>query len=187
MNSPVSEARTTPYLAGLLTREETAAFERDLAASSPDEKEIFAQLNDTAALIVLASIKRHRAPASARAAVMAGAGLAETAAPVPGADYTYLMNDEGWQPSPATGVRIKPLFTNRKGGHRVFLLEIQPGVHLPEHPHQGYEECLVLRGDLVNEGQRLGPGDYVRAAGGTMHHELYSETGCLCVVIASAA
>ncbi len=67
------------------------------------------------------------------------------------------------------------------------LLELQPGVAVPEHPHEGFEECVILRGDLINEGCRLGPGDYLRAAAGTDHLNVYTESGCLCLIIASAA
>ena len=186
MTPPHSEERALLYLTGQMTSEEAAAFVRELAAASAEERDTFAQWSDTAALLALASVPAHKAPPSAREAIMQQAGIT-AAKPAPVDDYTYLMDSEGWVPSPEPGVRIKPLFTNAKGGHRVFLLEIQPGIHLPEHPHVGYEECLILRGDLVNEGHRLGPGDYVRAAAGTHHTHLFSETGCVCVIIASAA
>ena len=192
MNSACSEERASHYLAGLMTSEEAVAFEREVAAFSVEEKEAFAQLSDTASLVVMASVPWAKAPASARAELMARAGItAETleSAPVPAPldKWTYLMNDEGWEPLPFPGARLKLLFAHPQGGHRAMLLELQPGVQLPEHPHAGHEECLILRGDLINEGRRLGPGDYVRAAAGTDHLDVYSEGGCLCLIIASAA
>ncbi len=192
MYSASSEERASHYLAGLMTGEEAAAFERDVAAFSAEEKESFAQLSDTASLVVMACVSRVKAPASARAELMARAGitadkLVSAAVPVSLDKFTYLMNDEGWEPLPFPGARLKLLFAHPHGGHRAMLLELQPGVHLPEHPHSGHEECLILRGDLINEGRRLGPGDYVRASVGTDHLEVYSEGGCLCLIIASAA
>jgi anti-sigma factor ChrR (cupin superfamily) len=187
MPSLDSEERSALYLAGLLTGEEAAAYERDLAAATDRERAAFAEMNDAAALVVMASVPRRAAPAAARDAVMAATGIAASP-PAPALDkFTYLMNDEGWDPPLFPGARIKPLFTNPKGGHRVFLLELQPGVYLPEHPHAGYEECLILQGDLINEGRRMGPGDYVRATPSTKHLDVYTEQGCLCVIIASAA
>lgn len=186
-----NDERSADYLAGLMTSEEAAAFDRVLTEGSAEDRDSFAKLNDAAALVVMASVKRRTAPASARDAVMAAAGITAAPpapAPVPALEkFTYLMNDEGWNPPLFPGARIKPLFTNPKGGHRAFLLELQPGVYLPEHPHAGFEECLILRGDLVNEGRRLGPGDYVRATPATQHLDVYTEEGCLCLIIASAA
>jgi len=192
MYSASSEERASHYLAGLMTGEEAAAFEREMTAFSVEEKESFAQLSDTASLVVMASVPRLKAPASARAVLMARAGITAeklVSAPVPAPvdKFTYLMFEEGWEPLPFPGARIKRLFAHPHGGHRAMLLELQPGVHVPEHPHAGHEECLILRGDLINEGRRLGPGDYVRASAGTDHLEVYSEGGCLCLIIASAA
>ena len=187
MISTESDERSALYLAGLLTDEEAAAHERALAEGTAEERAAFAEMQDTAALVVMASVPRRTAPASARDAVMAAAGI-EAAPPASAVEkYTYLMNDEGWDPPLFPGARIKPLFTHPNGRHHAFLLELQPGVHLPEHPHEGYEECLILRGDLINEGRRMGPGDYVRAAAGTDHLSVYSESGCLCLITAMAA
>lgn len=187
--TPASSERATDYLAGLMTSDEAAAFEREIAAFTVEEKEAFAQLHDTAALIVMAELPRVKVPASARTGLMTRAGIKadEPAAPAAVADaYSYVMVDEGWEPLPFPGARLKLLFAHPHG-HRAMLLELQPGVHLPEHPHEGHEECLILRGDLINEGRRLGPGDYVRASPGTDHLSVYTEGGCVCLIIASAA
>jgi anti-sigma factor ChrR (cupin superfamily) len=188
MNAPFSEERASEYLAGLMTSAEAAAFEQDLAAFTDEERSAFTKLSDAAALIVMAATPRRKAPEGARAALMAQAGIAvgvsEQAEPE---KFAYVPNDEGWQPLPFAGGRIKVLFVHPQGRHQTWLLELEPGTHLPEHPHAGFEECLILRGDLMNEGRRLGPGDYARAAEGTDHLDVYTEGGCLCIIIASAA
>lgn len=181
-----SDERSTLYLAGLMTDGEAGAYERDLISGTAEEPD-FAALHDAVALTVMAGTPRRPAPATVRGALMAAAGItADPAHPVLD-KFTYLMNGEGWNEPMLPGIRIKPLFTNPKTGHRAFLLELEPGTQLPEHPHAGYEECLILRGDLINEGCRMGPGDYVRATPSTQHLEVYTEQGCLCLIIASAA
>ena len=187
-----SDERASDYLSGLMTSDEASALERDLVAFSQEDKAAFAQLSDTAALVVMAQVPRVKAPSSARAELMAKAGIpaeppVSPPAAVPPDKFAYLMSDEGWEPLPFPGARLKLLFAHPQGGHRTMLLELQPGVAVPEHPHEGFEECLILRGDLINEGRRLGPGDYVRAAAGTDHLDVYTEGGCLCLIIASAA
>lgn len=182
-----SDERASDYLSGLMTSDEASAFERDLVAFSHEEKAAFAQLSDTAALVVMAQVPLVKAPSSARAELMARAGISAESPVLPLDKFAYLMSDEGWAPLPFPGARLKLLFAHPQGGHRTMLLELQPGVALPEHPHEGFEECLILRGDLINEGRRLGPGDYVRAAAGTDHLDVYTEGGCLCLIIASAA
>ena len=183
MSSTSTEERYSAWLAGLLTDGESAELQRDLAALPAAAAEELAALSDSAALIGMSSVPRREPPAALRDAIMSAAGIQPAAAP---AKFTYLTSEEGWNAPLFPGARIKPLFNNPKG-HRAFLLELQPGAHLPEHPHEGYEECLILQGDLVNEGRRLGPGDYVRATPGTQHLDVYSESGCLCIIIMSAA
>ena len=181
------EERYSDWLAGLLTDEESAALHRDATAAAGDTGENLAALADSAALITMAGVALRTPPAALRDAVMGAAGIqAPAPAPPAVAKFSYLTKDEGWDPPLFPGARIKPLFNNPRG-HRAFLLELQPGTKLPEHPHEGFEECLILLGDLVNEGRRLGPGDYVRATPGTQHLDVFSESGCLCVIIMSAA
>ena len=174
------------YLAGLLTAEEAAAFEQRLAGASAEERAAFAALQDTAALLILSETPALKAPAASRAAIMAAA------APMGKEDagvFTYLMDGEGWEPlpMPVPGARWKPLAWHAPGVPRTFLLELPPGCEFPDHPHPGEEECLLLKGDLVNDGRKLGPGDYVRARAGTHHHGLYTVGGCVCLLILNAA
>jgi len=98
------------------------------------------------------------------------------------------MDDEGWEPlpMPVPGARWKPLYV-LPSGPQSFLLELPPGCEFPDHPHPGAEECLLLQGDLVNDGRVLRPGDYVRARGGTHHHGLRTVGGCICLIVLRAA
>lgn len=177
------------YLAGLMTSREMEAFEQRLAGASAEERAAFAALQDAAALLTLSETPLLKAPASARAVVLA-ATAGEAAAPSGQEEvFTYLMDDEGWQPLPlpVPGAKWKPLRFHADGTPKMFLLELPPGCEFPDHPHPGEEECLLLKGDLVNDGRKLGPGDYVKARAGTHHHGLYTVGGCVCLLILNAA
>lgn len=174
------------YLAGLLPAEEAAAFELRLTSASAEELTHFAELQEAAALLELSSTVPVKAPEAARDAVIA----ATQPAVIPLEEvFTYVMNDEGWAPLPlpVPGAQWKPLGFHPDGNVKMFLLELPPGCEFPDHPHPGVEECLLLKGDLINDGRRLGPGDYVRARAGTHHHGLRTEGGCVCLLILNAA
>ena len=66
MKPAITEQRSALYLAGHLTAAEAAAFERDLAAAGPAERETLAAMSDAAALTVMASVPLRKAPPSAR-------------------------------------------------------------------------------------------------------------------------
>jgi anti-sigma factor ChrR (cupin superfamily) len=171
------------YLAGLMTDEEAAAFEQSLVAASPEERATFAALQDATAQVVMAHTPSRQAPAAARTAIMAQ--IAATPPPIADPIFTYHTLKDEWE-TVWPGGRIKRLFTTPEGVLRSFLLELEPGNVVPDHPHVGYEECMVIRGDLVNDGVTLGPGDYVRARPSTDHQGLYTTGGCLCMIVLSA-
>ena len=59
---------------------------------------------------------------------------------------------------------------------------MQQGAVVPEHLHEQAEECLVIEGDLLHEGQVLGPGDFTVAQPGGMHTQMTSRGGGLLYV-----
>jgi hypothetical protein len=81
----------------------------------------------------------------------------------------------------ATGVTYTVLFDDPITKRRSMLIRAVPGSTFEAHAHnQGYEECLVLEGDLVFGDLRLGPGDYHVAMRGTSHPLARTVSGCLC-------
>jgi anti-sigma factor ChrR (cupin superfamily) len=86
---------------------------------------------------------------------------------------------DGWQPF-GDVARMKVL--NDDGETISWLAQLPAGCSLPQHDHEGAEECLVVSGDLWLNGERFGPGDYQFAAPGTRHDEVRSEGGCLLLV-----
>lgn len=82
------------------------------------------------------------------------------------------------------GVLVKQLYVDKSTGIATSLVRMQPGTSLPVHKHLGVEQILILEGDCVVAGQRLGSGDYQRAATGTTHQSTYTEGGTLFLLIA---
>lgn len=91
-----------------------------------------------------------------------------------------------WSPY-CPNVSVKPLAFD--GEHRMttVLLRMAPGSKLPPHDHSGPEQCFVMEGEVRMEGLTLRAGDYVRESTGSRHGDVYSETGCLLLVISCSA
>lgn len=110
-------------------------------------------------------------PAGLRARVLQHVNMASTQA-------LTLRNDEGWQPL-LPGIEMKPLLVDRQAGTRSILLRAKPGASLPAHSHHGYEECVVLLGDVQIGELTLRPGDYHCMPAGSVHPEISSRGGAL--------
>jgi ChrR Cupin-like domain len=81
----------------------------------------------------------------------------------------------------APGVTYTVLFDDPVTRRRSILLRALPGATFEPHVHgQGYEESLVLEGDLLIGDLKLGPGDYHVAMMGTSHPLTRTVSGCLC-------
>jgi anti-sigma factor ChrR (cupin superfamily) len=95
----------------------------------------------------------------------------------------------GWSEPPweqaAPGIWCKLLATDTEN-HRVsMLVRLAPGTEYPPHRHAGLEELHLLQGELMIGDRRLHPGDYNRAEAGTVDHRVWSDTGCMCVLLTS--
>ena len=87
-----------------------------------------------------------------------------------------------WEPTPIEGVMVRQLFTDGQHERMTMLVRMSAGVRYPKHCHTGAEECYVIDGDLLVEGVRMGPGDYVRAEAGSIHDTVSTENGCLLLI-----
>ncbi len=85
----------------------------------------------------------------------------------------------------APGISCKLLSTDREKQRVSMLVRLGAGIPYPPHRHAGIEELHLLDGELWIDGRKLGPGDYNRAEPGTSDQRVWSETGCMCVLITS--
>jgi anti-sigma factor ChrR (cupin superfamily) len=85
----------------------------------------------------------------------------------------------------ALGISCKLLSTDRETDRVSMLVRLAPNTAYPPHRHAGVEELYLLEGELWIENQKLEPGDYNRAEAGTADQRVWSETGCMCLLITS--
>lgn len=84
------------------------------------------------------------------------------------------------------GLTAKTLFVDATRGLVTSLVKMAPGGALPPHRHKGEEQFYVLEGDCNVHGTRLGPGDFHRAAPGSVHESTYTVEGTTFLLIAPA-
>ena len=85
----------------------------------------------------------------------------------------------------ATGISCKMLSTDTEADRVSMLVRLAPNTAYPSHRHAGLEELYLLEGELWIENRKLEPGDYSRAEAGTADQRVWSETGCMCLLITS--
>ncbi len=74
------------------------------------------------------------------------------------------------------------LSLDRKTGFGCYAMRMEPGAVTVAHDHLGWEEILIVEGDLVDsDGTVFGPGDFVSYEPGT-HHNSHTVGGCLIAV-----
>jgi mannose-6-phosphate isomerase-like protein (cupin superfamily) len=75
-----------------------------------------------------------------------------------------------------------PLSYDRRLGQGSYLMRLQPGARTIAHEHLGFEDFIILEGELIDSDRRvLRPGDFVSYRPGTRHNS-WTETGCLIAV-----
>lgn len=105
------------------------------------------------------------------------------------ASTSTLPTVQGW-PEPrwkavAPGITCKLLSTDKEGDRVSMLVRLAPDTAYPPHRHAGVEELYLLEGELWIEDRKLLPGDYNRADPGTSDQRVWSQTGCMCLLITS--
>jgi len=85
---------------------------------------------------------------------------------------------------PVPGMSWVPLSGEIGNGlFECFLLRMAPGCESRPHEHVGYEEFLLLEGEMIDgDGQRLRSGDFVSYAPGSRHSSSTPQ-GCLLLVM----
>ena len=75
-----------------------------------------------------------------------------------------------------------PISYRRETGVGSYLMRMLPGAETIAHDHPGFEEFVVLEGELIDsDGAVFKAGDFVSFAPGTRHSSR-TETGCVLAV-----
>ncbi|PYM92618.1 MAG: hypothetical protein DME04_14730 [Candidatus Rokuibacteriota bacterium] len=100
----------------------------------------------------------------------------------PGSIQSVNVDDLVWRPSKvAAGVFVKDLAVT--DGWEMQIVRFEPGTRFPVHTHEAPEFVFILEGELVQGGRRMGPGWASVASAGSIHEDVYSETGCVFVLV----
>ncbi len=75
-----------------------------------------------------------------------------------------------------------PISFSKRSGCGSYIMRMQPGAVVFEHTHPGYEDFVLLEGELIDtDGTVYKAGDFVSFEPGTRHGSR-TETGCLLAV-----
>ncbi len=85
--------------------------------------------------------------------------------------------------SPVPGMSWHKISYDKKnGGHGTYLLKMEPKSKSLPHIHTGYEEFLILEGELTDQDNKVfKKGDFVTFEPGSTHSS-YTKDGCLILV-----
>ena len=73
-------------------------------------------------------------------------------------------------------------YDKNNGGYGTYFLKMNPGAKSLPHKHKGFEEFLVIEGELEDaDGKIFKKGDFVTFLPGSTHNS-YSKNGCLLLV-----
>jgi anti-sigma factor ChrR (cupin superfamily) len=163
---------------GALDPDERTDLAARLAALPPEVRAEVSRLYDASVEIASTAIGETPPPR------VRDALLAKIAAP---SNHTMTAADGAWVDTPVPGVRIKILSIDRTRDRMTMLLRADPGARYPAHRHSGPEECYVISGSLVVEGQLLRAGDFHYADGESDHAELWTDEGVEVLLVAAAS
>ena len=73
-------------------------------------------------------------------------------------------------------------YNKENGGHGTYILKMEPEAKSLPHEHLGFEEFLMLEGELIDpDGKVFKKGDFVSFEPGSRHSS-YTKNGCLVLV-----
>jgi anti-sigma factor ChrR (cupin superfamily) len=73
-------------------------------------------------------------------------------------------------------------YNKENGGNGTYVLKMEPGTKSLPHEHTGFEEFLVLEGELIDpDGKIFKKNDFVSFKPGSRHSS-YTKNGCLVLV-----
>jgi anti-sigma factor ChrR (cupin superfamily) len=178
------------YALGALSQQEARAFENHLAERCEACRSELASFEATLAALACA-VEAEAPPVKVRDELLARfrdeAQANEAARGEPGSDalkFVSIRGSEGEWLQLQKGVLVKQLYVDSATGITTSLVRMQPGTSLPMHQHQGVEQLYIIEGDCNVRGEVLGPGDYHRAAAGSIHETTYTVNGTMFLLVA---
>lgn len=169
------------YALGALPASECSAIEAHLAACSRCAEEL-------AALRPVLDALEARPQDLPRPSASLQERLARRIAADTGGDPVLPASRQWPQPEweeAAPGISCKLLATDADKRMVSMLVRLAPDTAYPPHTHAAVEELHLLAGELWIEDRLLRPGDYNLGHPGASDQRVWSEPGCICVLITS--
>ena len=177
------------YALGALEANERAAFEAHLAdgclpcaAELRSFDSVIAALGDVAEVTPPPTV-RHRLVGFLKDEQAKAAS--RTSPPAAVAEILKIRSSQGDWKQLGPGLFRKVLFVDTERGTVTSLLKLEAGARIPEHPHGGIEECILLEGDVHSDTESFSSGDYMCAPAGSIHPMLYSQNGALMFIVSA--
>lgn len=96
-------------------------------------------------------------------------------------DPRALAQLPGYEPL-RPGVDVLYLYKDPESGASTALLRYEPGAHVPQHRHEGYEHVFVLSGEQRDDRGSYPAGTFVINPPGSSH-AISSPEGCLVLIV----
>lgn len=191
--------RAALYVLGSLDEDDARAYRAHVAACAVCRAELASLENVPAQLLEAAPavepprglfervLERTREPRPARETDARDTQIWKRWGDGPAAAFTYVERGaESFEPTSVAGISARKLFVDVENDRVTMLVRMEPGAAYPGHRHSGPEDCYVLQGDLIIEGERtLHGGDYVRAAPDSVHGVQSTRGGNLLLIVSS--
>ncbi|MEO8662473.1 MAG: cupin domain-containing protein [Bryobacteraceae bacterium] len=165
------------YALGELEPEEAREFESHLKTCADCEFSLTSYRDAAAALAF--EVEPVAPPAALRRRIMAAVE------PPPSYVHVVRAADGEWKNIGSPGIQSKILFYDREKDLVTTLVRMAPGATIASHKHSQHEQCVVLEGDIHSKGVSLRAGDYQCAFSGSVHDPIWTENGCLILLISS--
>jgi quercetin dioxygenase-like cupin family protein len=151
-----------------------------LARAGEAERAAVTEIYEVAARLAIASVQVVAPPPGLKERIMARAATT-------GRLFTIRESEGEWKAPGIKGITMKVLSIDRERRSAVLLVRAEPGAVYPSHRHSGAEECYVISGEIVVQGQRLRAGDFHHADAGSAHDPLFSDTGAEVMLVVDPA
>ena len=193
MTDRVAEHQMTELAAlhalGALSQHEARAFEHHLVEGCDSCSAEFDSFDRTVAELALSVPEAEpsedvRGRLLARINELSASRVVDALARGASDEFVSIHAGDGQWQEPQKGVLLKTLYVDQSTGIATSLVRMMPGTALPAHQHLGVEQFFVIEGDCNVAGQRLGAGDYHRAAAGSTHDTTYTVDGTLFLLVA---
>ncbi len=183
------EEQAALYALGTLSQHEARAFAERLTAGDAASAAELRACERVVEALCFSAPEKTPAPA-VRARLLAQVVATPTmqpplAAPPANPFVATRYHEINWKDC-GNGVFAKLLYKDPVARTVTKLYKLAPGTEFSEHTHPGAEQCFILEGDFIVNGESFGPGDFHCATPGSTHNHITTTLGTTLLIITPA-